>query len=110
MEEMTGEEVGRLLRGEHVPKKRRPQTNLASLTIELPLPGPGCSPNSRGHWSKRHKSQKLLREAAWAIAAYELSKCGIQHPPMWLKATAEATFHRPGKLAKLSDPDYRTPA
>lgn len=39
-----------------------------SLTLTLPLPGRPCNPNVRGHWSKRAKAIKTLREAAYMVA------------------------------------------
>lgn len=106
MEEMTGEEVARLLRGEHVPRRpaHRDAVTCNQLVIDgLPIPGPGCNPNnSHCHWSVKLKSVREQREAANLLASYELKRHGYPRP-MWKMATVEATFHKPGKRAKYAD-------
>jgi len=106
MEEMTGEEVARLLRGEHVPRRPAPRdaSTCNQLVIDgLPLPGPGCNPNnSHCHWSVKLNSVRDQREASHMLAAYELKRKGYARP-MWKLATVEATFHKPGKKAKYAD-------
>ena len=59
------------------------------VVIEVPLPGPELSPNSRAHWSKRYKAAQALsdwvivgaREAATAtispaVVSYHVRWCG----------------------------------
>src|SRR4051812_13528226 len=94
-EEMSQEDVRDLLAGRPVPRRRPAKRTIASITLELPLPGANCSPNSRAHWVKRHKSVQLLREAAAVMAIAELNRLNADRP-MWPKAIVEATFHKPG--------------
>lgn len=103
-EEMSQEDVRDILAGLPVPPRRPPKCTIASIALELPLPGANCSPNSRAHWSKRHKSLQLLRESAAVMGAYELNRLNAERP-MWTAATVEATFHKPGKRSQLSDAD-----
>lgn len=105
-EEMSQEDVRNLLAGKHVPQRpaKRDAGDLTQLVIELPLPGPGCKPNSHAIWQVRYKSQQLLREAAHFAGISALNKAG-RHPPRWERATAEATFHKPGSRAKVADGD-----
>ncbi len=106
MEEMSQEDVGRLLRGEHVPRRpaKRDADSLTQLVIDgLPLPGPGCNPNnSHCHWSVKLKSVRDQREASHMLAAYELKKKGYDRP-LWKAATIEATFHKPGGRSRFAD-------
>lgn len=48
-----------------------------SHTIDLPWPSPALSPNSRGHWCKRHAASKKARADA-ALAAVAM---GLTLPP-----------------------------
>lgn len=103
-ETWTTDDLKAWQRGEHVPIKAAKRPCPPSITLELPHPGNTCSPNSRAHWTARHKSIKAIREAAATIAAYELRKINAT-PPRWERAEVEATFYRPGNRAKLVDED-----
>lgn len=46
-------------------------------TIDLPWPSPALSPNSRGHWRKRHAASKAARLEAYILA----KKAGLTLPP-----------------------------
>ncbi len=47
------------------------------LTIHLPLPPKGCSPNEHSHWRIRAKATKEYREAAF------MAGFGIHQTPEW---------------------------
>ena len=122
MEDLTGEEVARLLKGEHVPRRpsalnkaatpaegqRRanggPAVSIYHLEVDIPLPGPGCNPNSHAIWQVRHASVVKLREATGFAAAAELTRlrCGR---PEWSQAVVQAIFYKPGKRSKIADGD-----
>ena len=105
-EEMSPEQVAKLLRGEYVPRSpaKRDASLLTQLVIDnLPIPGPGCNPNnSHCHWSVKLNSVRDQREASHLLARYELKRLG-HAPPMWKTATVEATFHKPGGRARYAD-------
>lgn len=103
MEHMESEQVRDLLAGKHVPKQK-PRRTVRELTLELPHPGNACNPNARAHHMVKAKAVKKMREAAQIMAFYELRKVNA-NPPRWERAEVQATFYRPGKLAKRMDDD-----
>lgn len=49
------------------------------VILTIPLPPKGCSPNVRGHWSKKAKAVKQYREEGW-IAARNAKVRGALQP------------------------------
>jgi len=100
-EQWTQADLKAYQRGEHVPPRPGPRPDITSLVVELPLPN--FSPNSRGHWGKRHRLTQAYRNDARLAAKVAMMK--ICRPPMWDRVTIQATFHKPSSRAKLSDAD-----
>lgn len=95
-EELTADEVQKLLRGEHVAKRPshpRYASTITSITITVPLPPEGLHSNARVHWrTKARLTAKYRNECAIAARAavdyWEL-------PPCWKLAECECTFYMP---------------
>ena len=52
------------------------------LVISLPWPPSACSPNARGHWSRKAKAAKAYRtECAWQAAAQGARELGSDVRP-----------------------------
>lgn len=71
-----------------------------SLTISISLPPKECSPNGRGHWSRRAMANKCYRLEAWAACVKALDGA---NPPKWLKAQAKIAAYFPTR--RRPDPD-----
>jgi Holliday junction resolvase RusA-like endonuclease len=69
------------------------------MLIVLPLPPRECSPNWRGHWTKRAAAVKCYREHAWAEA---LANIHMEPGMPWRAATVKChfVFKRPGRRDK----------
>jgi crossover junction endodeoxyribonuclease RusA len=61
------------------------------VRLTLPLPPAGCSPNARGHWSKRARAVAEYR----ARSAGEARKILARHRQRWERAVASAVFYLP---------------
>lgn len=69
-----------------------PHEPLAPARVLLPFPPSACSPNSRGHWSKRAKATKAYRSECWALA----KRAGLV--VTWEgKVHLSITFHKPSR-------------
>jgi len=70
------------------------------LTIKLPWPPKECSPNARGHWSKRAKAAKAYRnECAYEALAWGAHKLNLPDGPIGL----ELAFYPPDRRKRDDD-------
>lgn len=74
---------------------------LTRLTLQLPLPSPVLSPNTRSHWAVKAKAVKAARTAAFLESKRVLEG---RTAPRWKKARITAAFFLAGRR-KTPDPD-----
>jgi len=73
---------------------------MKTITIEIPLPHPGVTPNQQEHSGKRFSLNKKAREIGFCCAFAALNRADA---PRWKKATASVV--RYGKVARDCDRD-----
>lgn len=94
IEQLTQDEVRRIMRGEHVPLRQSGQRMIPQeLVIIMPLPPKETHPNARCHWARKAKATAKQRfDAGKAIREYLLH--ANYWPPEWKAATVQVTFYR----------------
>lgn len=76
---------------------------LTSITIILPLPDRGLSPNARSRtYHKKARLTKVARRVAWALSLQAISQTG-EAMPWWKKARTTITAYFPTKTFADSD-------
>ena len=61
---------------------------MADFTFDLPWPGKALSPNSRPHWSAKHKAAQASKNAAWGIV-----RLAVKKRLPWPRVVIEWVFH-----------------
>lgn len=76
-----------------------------SIEITLPIPPRATHPNARAHWAVKMKAAKKQRRDAGLAARAAL---GLARPPLWQRATIQATLYNASTRAKAQDADNLT--
>ena len=71
------------------------------LTVTIPIPPRGTSPNARGHWRKKHLANAQARADAM-LCAMEASN---RHRPNWGAAVCHIRWYGRDKRCLALDPD-----
>lgn len=69
------------------------------IRLTLPLPPRDCSPNSRGHWSKKYHANREYR----ARAEMEARRIPAGKRLRWKQAMARVTFFLPDAIRRDRD-------
>lgn len=70
------------------------------IVLTLSLPPAGCSPNSRGHWAKKHRAVAEYRAHADAEVRRTIR---ASQRPRWASAELRTTWYLPDERRR--DPD-----
>lgn len=71
-----------------------------TVTITLPIPDPGLSPNARIHWAAKSRLTKQARQTACYTARQAV---GFKPPRLSVNLTAQVTFYVPDNRRRDAD-------